>query len=375
MPARTDQLPESGVAAYTAALVSALSREAEVTVLAQATADASGIGSAKVIPTWTPNHRLPMQVWRAMARLRPDVLHVQHEFNLYGGLLQGALLTAELMAMRRRGETIVTTIHGVVDPREVSTAFVQRNALPRSLRIVRVGFRAAYRALAASSDLLIVHHDHFREVLVESYRIPESKIRVIKPGANLSNITAEHNDERSNEVLTLGFLTGYKLPEVVVEVAESEALRGTTFRFCVGRNPRLKDHAYLARYANLEARVKALGPRAEWSGYIPDEELDAAFSRAAVLVLPYTECVSASAVAAAAQRSHTTICYSRPLRPLFGPGPLEFELEGGALQQALLHALEGVPEATTDQFLPWPEVAALTAAAWREVSNAPHPSR
>jgi glycosyltransferase involved in cell wall biosynthesis len=294
------------------------------------------------------------------------VLHVQHEFNLYGGLFQSALLTVALISMRRKGTRILTTVHGVVDPDEVTSAFLQRNSLPRSARVVRAGFRVAYRALAASSDILIVHHDHFREVLIEAYGVAEKQLLTIKPGANLAG-PEERREVRRGQVLTLGFLTGYKLPEVVVEVAESETLPGTRFRFCVGKNPRIDDRGYAARYAELERRVRALGARAEWSGYIPDAELDAAFANAEVLVLPYTECVSTSAVAAAAQRSRTAICYSRALRPLFGEGPLEFELNAPALTGALSRALNGNIGSTTDQFIPWAEAADLTQAAWRRL--------
>ena len=367
MPARTDQMPESGVAAYSAALVAALSNDFDVTVLAQASATPQLLGNARVIPTWTPNRQLPGQVRREVSKLEPDVLHIQHEFNLYGGLFQGALLMAAVISMRRKGTRILTTVHGVVDPAEVSPAFLRRNSLPSSARVARAGFRVAYRALAASSDILIVHHDHFREVLIEAYGVPEKQLLTIKPGANLAAGPDERREVKRGQVLTLGFLTGYKLPEVVVEVAESATLPGTQFRFCVGQNPRIDDRGYAARYADLERRVRALGDRAEWSGYIPDEDLDAAFASAEVLVLPYTECVSTSAVAAAAQRSRTAICYSRALRPLFGAGPLEFELNAPALTGALSRALNGNSGPMTDQFIPWSEAAGLTEAAWRRL--------
>jgi hypothetical protein len=115
MPARAGQLPESGVAAYTASLVAALPDDLAVTVLAQETTNAQQLGNVKVLPTWTPDRRLPWQVDRTVAALALDVLHVQHEFNLYGGLLQGGLLTAALLRIHSRGTPIVTTVHGVVE--------------------------------------------------------------------------------------------------------------------------------------------------------------------------------------------------------------------------------------------------------------------
>src|SRR5438105_14775779 len=90
VPAQSDQLPESGVAAYTASLVSALPTSVDVTILAQATAHSGTIGPARILPTWTPDRRVARQVPRAIEASAPDLAHVQHEFNLYGGLLQGA---------------------------------------------------------------------------------------------------------------------------------------------------------------------------------------------------------------------------------------------------------------------------------------------
>jgi glycosyltransferase involved in cell wall biosynthesis len=344
-----------------------MSRDVDVSVIAQATARPQLLGNVRVVPTWTPDLRLLAQVHKALATINPDLLHVQHEFNLYGGLMQGALLTAALIVKHRLGTRTVTTIHGVVDPAEITPAFLTRNSLPGSVRLVRSGFRAAYSALDASSDLLVVHHEHFAHVLTRWYGIPQKKVTTIRPGAKLVATVPSNRGVADPEVLVLGFLTGYKLPELVVEVAESTALPRVRFRFCVGRNPRINDRAYSARYADLQQRVRALRGRAEWSGYIPDEELNAAFARASVLVLPYTECVSASAVAAAAQLSRTQICYSRALRPLFGSGPLEFDLSSPSLTDAISRALAGVTETPMNQFIPWSEAALLTENAWRRL--------
>jgi glycosyltransferase involved in cell wall biosynthesis len=369
MPARAGQTPESGVAAYTASLLAKVSNKVDVTVLAQASTIADVVGNVKVVPTWTANRRLPGQLRRALARISPDVLHVQHEFNLYGGLAQGALLTASLFAMRLQGMRIATTIHGVVDPSEVTAEFVLRNSLPGSRTMIRGAFRAAYWGLAQSSNLLIVHHEYFRRLLVNSYGLPESKILTIRPGVSPSSDGGLDDKGRKPQVLMLGFLTGYKLPEIVVDVAESTALPGVQFRFCMGKNPRVRDRAYSARYAALEKRVRAMRGRAEWSGYIPDDEFDTAVANAAVLVLPYTECVSVSGIAAAAQRFRTTVCHSRPLRPLFGAGALEFELTAASLAGALSSAFAGVSGSSIDQFTPWDETARLTEEAWRQLSR------
>jgi len=365
LPAAPDRSPESGVAPYTASLIRAMPTGVDLTVLAQRDVAQQQLGVAAVVPAWTPNLLLPIQVKTALARVKPDVLHMQHEFNLYGGLIQGALLTLMMIALRRRGLTTVATVHGVVAPDDVTTEFLARNGLPRSRRMVRVAFASAYRAIDACTDLLIVHHEHFRGVLEIAYGVQGEKVVVIPPGApERDNSIHRIQKIPGKHILALGFLTGYKIPEILVETAESDAIPGATFTFCVGANPRITDRGYRSRYAALERRVRALGSRAKWNGYIPDESLEDMLNSADVLVLPYTECVSVSAVAALARRSQTRICYSRPLRPLFGSGPLEFELNSVALGEAIARALTMEADSSFSGFTSWTEAAQATQAAW-----------
>jgi glycosyltransferase involved in cell wall biosynthesis len=228
-----------------------------------------------------------------------------------------------------------------------------------------MAFGIAYRAIAASSDLLIVHHQYFRQVLAQSYGIQSSKVVVIPHGAPDAN-GAHHRDANPSRrrILILGFLAGYKLPEILVEVAKMDAVPNATFDFCVGANPRIRDRAYLRRYGELERQVRGLGSRAIWHGYIPEDSLAATIDQADVVVLPYAECVSVGGVAALAQRSRTPICYSRPLRPLFGPGPLEFELDGPALADAIIRSFSAGATPLVSGFASWTDAARATEAVW-----------
>lgn len=366
LPSGPDEPPESGVAGYTAALIEYLN--VPVTVLAQKGALTGAPGLATIAPLWEPNLSLPIRVWRAVGRIAPDILHVQHEFNLYGGLPQGMFLTAILLWLRKRGLKTVTTVHGVVPLNAVSAEFLLRNSLPGPVSFVRHAFRLSYRAIEAASDLLIVHHDYFRHVLIDDYGIDPARVNVIQPGSREVAYDATTVPKQvGKSVLCLGFLTGYKLPELLVEVAESDAMPDALFTFCVGINPRIRTRQYRDRADSLERRVRALGPRAVWRGYVPDEALAATIQSADVIVLPYTECVSVSAVAALARQWRVPLCYSRALRPLFGPGRLEFELNSGALSAAILSALSGVPNAIDSMFIAWRDAAAATTNAWSKL--------
>lgn len=362
---------QSGVAAYTSALLQALSPDTDVMAIAQRDAQAGSLGPAQIVPTWTPDARVAAQVWRAIRRWPADLLHVQHEFNLYGGVLPTSLLTAGLFGTRRsrippRSLPIVTTIHGVIDPADVTDSLLRRNGLPGPPSLIRLAFKASYRMISAASDTIIVHHEHFGELLAADYGIPQAKVRTVPMGSEPPRASAR-DGAGGRHVLVLGFLTGYKLPELVADVAESASFPGGFFRFCVGRHPRIDNPTYRERYRRLQERVQRLAGRAEWLGYVSDEQLRSTLAEADILVLPYTECISMSGVAALADSAGLSICYSRPLRPLFGPGPLEFELSEEALVASLDRAVVESPAGGRTIFAPWPDAAAATENLWRAI--------
>ena len=74
--------------------------EVQFVVLGQASAREETTSNITILPTWTADLRLPQQIRRAIRRIRPHLLHVQHEFSLYGGLAQGGLMLAASMRER-----------------------------------------------------------------------------------------------------------------------------------------------------------------------------------------------------------------------------------------------------------------------------------
>jgi glycosyltransferase involved in cell wall biosynthesis len=357
---------QGGVAAYTSALLRALPSGTHVVALAQRSAQPGSLGPAQVVPTWTPDTRAVAQVWRAIRHWSADLVHFQHEFNLYGGVLPTSLLTAGLAASRGTGLPIITTIHGVIDPADINDALLRRNGLPGPPSLVRLAFRTSYRLISAASEAVVVHHEHFGELLAVDYGVPRAKVQTVPMGSEPPPASV-NGRAGGRRVLVLGFLTGYKLPELVADVAESGSFRGGFFRFCVGSHPTVDTPQYRERYRRLQERVQKLSDRAEWLGYVPDEQLHSAFADVDILVLPYTECISVSGVAALAETAGLSICYSRALRPLFGPGPLEFELSEMALTASLERAADEALGERRAIFAPWPEAAAATEHLWRTI--------
>jgi glycosyltransferase involved in cell wall biosynthesis len=252
----------------------------------------------------------------------------------------------------------------------MTPAFLAHNNLPPWPRAARAALDLAYRTITMASSRVIVHHEHFQSVLRHSYGVDGTKIEVIPFGsdhhlATQRSVDASRSDGRS--ILVLGFLAGYKMPELVVQLAEENRLPNAVFHFVVGRNPRINSAQYDKRYSDLAIRVHALGSRATWSGYVPDEELSQILSKSDVVVLPYTECVSGSAVASLAQAHGLSVCYSRALRPLFGTSRAEFDLNTQSLACAI-QAQEICTSKRNAELSTWARAAEGNETIWAEVA-------
>jgi glycosyltransferase involved in cell wall biosynthesis len=368
LPASLGADPASGVGQYLVEILERVSDRFDVTVLADADTPLRTIGDARVIPTWSPDSRCVPQVIRALSSLRPDVIHLQHEFNLFGGLLPTALLTGAISAGRAVGRPPVVTIHGVVDKSAVTPACLAVNELPASPSAARASLSLAYRSIAKASAKVIVHHTHFKRILTDSFNVDPDKVNVIPFGSDVLPHRARlvARGTGSPRVLIFGFLTGYKSPELAVELAEEALIPNAHFRFCVGINPRSSSPEHLRRYDHLSARVHKLGSRATWSGYAPDHELPEIFGSSDIVILPYTECLSGSAVAALAHAHGVAVCHSRELRPLFGQSSAEFELTTASLARAIT-ATHGSTPADSCGGISWTDTAELNELTWADV--------
>jgi glycosyltransferase involved in cell wall biosynthesis/phosphatidylglycerophosphate synthase len=150
---------ECGIANYTRELVSALGRrasEVEVTVLAER--HARGEDAPGVLRTWHRREDWVRQISEAVASVRPDVVHVQHEEAILG---QDRRIVTLLDTVRRRGISSAITLHTVYD------GFRGRSFHPR---------------LAEVCDRLIVHQGKGMASVLAAQGIRATQIAVIAHG-------------------------------------------------------------------------------------------------------------------------------------------------------------------------------------------------
>jgi glycosyltransferase involved in cell wall biosynthesis len=212
------------------------------------------------------------------ATQRGDIVHLQYILHLPFGLI------FFLCAWAKRAH-IVFTVH---DPLPHKFLF------PRILRRVeRASLGWAYRW----SDVLIVHSEAGKRLLLEQFRVGPDRVRVIPHGPyELKKKVQRCKEEDFLEVLFFGSLRENKGLHLAIESVQTLASEGVPVRLTIaGQVVNKKEEAYWARCRSLIDRESAAVRLIET--FVPDDGLAELFSQCHCFVLPYTTFCSDSGVA------------------------------------------------------------------------------
>ncbi len=395
-----------GVASYTRNLVEALRGQAPgsaprarardrppvLVVAPREDGDARSQPEDGVLRVWRRGSpRFVLDVWRAIRRLKPTVVHVQHEVFLFGeGLCVGLVpLLLGLLRLSVPGSSIVVTLHGVPPLRAITPQFLKENGFssPVPIWMVRAGLLGLFRALVGVAHRVVVHEELFRQRLVREYRCPRAKIEVIPHGIERVRGTVPTVEaakralglEGRRVVLFLGFLTGYKGVGLLVEAFTRAAPRHPdwTLLLAGGPHPRRRDDpAYQREFQRLDAQLRALEGQARLLGFVSEEELPWVFRAADVVVFPYTTVMASSGPLALCVAYGRPFLASEAFRGML-PDPLLFPLDPEALRVTLETFFSSGIQAEVAQRLiqrwqterSWSRVAEQTWALYRALER------
>jgi glycosyltransferase involved in cell wall biosynthesis len=294
-----------GVASYTKNLVVSLLKNCEVAVFADRTSHMNNEchQGAMVYGCWNKGTLYPFQVFKRLLSNEIDVVHVQHEIYLYGGLGSAILFPLLLFFIRLLRKPAVTTLHGVIPLSKVDRRFLRENWTGRSPLIMRTGLILLVRMIAFLSTAIIVHEEKFKEVLVSEYKCPAHKLWVIHHGIEKRNDLVERDQakqilglEGKNVILFFGYITGYKNIELLIESANFLKTPDWVIVIAGGSHPRLSSDPNYRRYlSDLREKASAIfRDRILLRGFIAEEEVPLYFSAADLVVFPYRIDISSS---------------------------------------------------------------------------------
>jgi glycosyltransferase involved in cell wall biosynthesis len=264
---------ECGIANYSRELVTALARcapDLDVHVIAERTARISD--QPGVMPAWDRRADWGREALDVIERVRPDIVHVQHEESIFGNRRLVPFVRA-LAALRIRS---VVTLHTVHAGR-------------------RLG--ALHAELASVCDRLVVHQHTGMASVLEAQGVSRDRIEVIAHGTPVMPLPSRRE---ARELLALphdvpialffGFIHFRK--RLHVAVRGFEHARVPDARLVIAgriRTAHAFDHLY-ATYLRRKLRAGIAGGRIVFRpGFVASELKAAYFAAANVIVLPHDQ--------------------------------------------------------------------------------------
>lgn len=131
---------------------------------------------------WSKSPKYIFEIMNELGKDRPDVVHLQHELNMYGGIMTASMFPALLLLIKIAGYKTVTTVHAAVFKKQVNGNFIklfhQESFLVRPF-ILKSFFYYIYKTISLFSSELIVHTNLTKDVLVADYGVDTEKVNVI----------------------------------------------------------------------------------------------------------------------------------------------------------------------------------------------------
>lgn len=262
---------ECGIATYSQYLTTALKEKGtDVYVVCH-----KGGSGEKVFPAFDyEDGDIAEKAFQMMTRFTPDVVHIQHEFGLFGRHF-GVSVLPLITQFRLVRIPVITTLHTVYQE------------IPREHRIIM-------ESIAANSDRVIVHEAYQKEALANVLRKEETdKILVIPHGAR--DVTPIPNAKRilglpedKKVILIIGYFRPSKNFELIVDIFPEITRRYPDVILVVAGKIRGTEHR---GYRNMLFSKIAQSPNKDQifilRGQLPQGTFDTILSASDVVVLPY----------------------------------------------------------------------------------------
>jgi glycosyltransferase involved in cell wall biosynthesis len=241
--------------------------------------------------------RFIFQILKEIKRIKPDVVHLQHELNLYGNPITAYLF--QWLVFFLRDYKTITTIHGVVSIKSIDKIFVKENSSTVPVFLVKLAFFIFYAPICFFSKKVIVHEEVFRKILIEEYWVSSSKIEVVPHGIeDLKTISTMDARKYLNLpldkkiVLFMGYLTGYKGIDLLIDGFSKYIIEDPDVLLIIGAgvHPKNKfNKNYMDVYNSMKEKAeKLLVDKHTWVGFIAEDSIKYYFSASDLSIYPYT---------------------------------------------------------------------------------------
>ena len=260
---------ECGIASYTKYLSESVqSQNHEVIIVSQ-----NGAKGDNVFPVYSPlDNDIATKLFHITSKLTPDVINIQHEYNLYGSD-SGVQLLDFLYRCKIARLPTVTTLHTLYED------------MDRTQQIILEG-------ITSTSSAVIVHEEYQKETLANHFPKNREKYFVIPHGVRKVNPVADAKKILGLEGKKVILLTGYFRPSkgfhrIVKIFPEIAREMEDVVLLVTGKMRGLEFGEYRRYFFDLINSSPAIDKIMVLSGQFPQHTFDTIMSASDVLALPY----------------------------------------------------------------------------------------
>jgi glycosyltransferase involved in cell wall biosynthesis len=295
--------------------------------------DSAELSHAKNI--WSQNILYPFQIIRQSIKDRPRIVHVQHEFSMFGGPMTAGVFPLLLILLRLSRARTIVTIHAIVPPSMANAEFATTFGVAgKSWLLLRCAIVLIYRSTALLSSAVIVHAKAHQLLLERAYSANPSKINVVpigvpenyKPVEITKKWTAILHEKRT--ILFFGYLTGRKGVEFLLRAFADLVESHSNWVLVVAGGKLPYSDSYVR---GLQEQIIDLGVQDKvvflTTTPFPTDELHELFELADFVVLPYTLPVGGGSLVLSYAMQHAKpviVTESDVMRELVGHGEVGF---------------------------------------------------
>jgi glycosyltransferase involved in cell wall biosynthesis len=283
-----------------------------------------------VVRVWKLNSlSYPFRILKTCLRLRPKVVHVNHEYMMYGKPFYGTLMPLLLLLLKIARRPTVLTLHSVVPHESVWNGFFRRYGSQRLAPLKTLFFLAWTKLTLRLSSHVIVHSQASKNILSGQYGYPSRDISVIGHGIEASIAVSRSTAKEflgfggRKVVLNFGYIHQKKGIEHLIRAMGEVSKAHPDALLVIAGGPHVS-HAtrpnefreYVDKLATAVQETHAENNVILKTEYVPDDLLPIYFSSADVVALPYVEQFGTSGVLARAMAAGKAVVATR-VNPFF----------------------------------------------------------
>jgi glycosyltransferase involved in cell wall biosynthesis len=261
---------ECGIATYASFLVEAMAKTPnEIHVISQHGAKGEGVTSAY----FPQDGDLAKKIFEMTIRVTPDIVHIQHEYGLYGEM-DGVAVVDLIFRFKTTGVPVIATLHTV------------QPAPDHRKKMILQG-------MAKYLDGIIGHEESHANLLESVYGVDPSKVLVIPHGARntepVEGVKEELGLEGKKVLLLVGYFRPTKCFDKIVDLFPRIVEKCPDAWLVIsGKMRMLEFSAYRdALFASIDSSPAR--ERIEvFRGQFPQHTFDAIISASDVMAFPYS---------------------------------------------------------------------------------------